>query len=211
MLNRRREEEPTSNEVLITRTCNAGHGIGRTASPALAPRALFKETTLIKRCSPSARRGAARLGRSELKFDGEKKYRRMEVVRGKPASRHVRLHGGAPGVKRVPGWEQGRAGEEEPTWKKKSLQQSPGHGEGGPQLGPGGPAPASRSVSSKIDATPSRGWPCRGDGVRKPRHLLPPKKAPDLSLPGQGRSPSHEQVREQGDTSLVPPQPPAAR
>lgn len=78
LLNQRRGEEPASNEVLITRMRNTGHGMASTACPALAPMALFKETTLIKRCFPSAQCSAARLGQSDPKLSGEKQ-RLVEV------------------------------------------------------------------------------------------------------------------------------------
>lgn len=81
-------------------------------------------------------------GPKQSEIQREKKYCLMEVVRGKPASLHLCLHGRAPGVKRVPGWEQGRAGEEEPAWK--GVQQSPGS--------PGGRSPARSQLhrSSKL-------------------------------------------------------------
>lgn len=61
LLNQRSREELTANEVLITQCRPRDSGAAR---PALAPRALFKETTLIKRCFLSAPHSVARGGKS---------------------------------------------------------------------------------------------------------------------------------------------------
>lgn len=100
----------------------------------------------------------------------------MEVARGKPVSLHLHLHGRAPRAKRAPGREQGKAGEEGRV-HTKVCSEALAHGERGPRLGPGCSDPASCSVSSKIEATPSPGRRSRGNDARKPMHLLPQKSA----------------------------------
>jgi len=55
-----------------------------------------------------------------------------------------------------------------------------------------------RSMPLKAPVTDPRGMTRGNPGTCSPR------KAPDLSVLGQGRSPSHERVREQGDTSPAP-------
>lgn len=147
-----------------------------------------------------AQRSQAGLKRSKIQRGKKKKknHSLMEVARGKPVSLHLHLHGRAPRAKRAPSREQGKAGQEGKV-HTKVCSEALAHGEGGPQLVPAAP-------TQQAAQFPARSMPLRapaGDPAGTTRGnpgTCSPRKVPDLSVLGQGRSPSHERVQEQGDT-----------
>lgn len=130
---------------------NSGHGMASTACPALALMALFKETTLIKRCFPSAQRSAARLGQSDPKLSGEN-HCLLEGCERRAESLHPCLHPAS--LQPPPVWEKhAREQRERKNQRGRVCSKALAPGKGDPSPAPAVPVLQGCRLSSKIDAT----------------------------------------------------------